>query len=162
AMYAIYQGLGAVVGLNDSTLGNYNNWLVNNQKADGSWDASSQSGDVFATALYISILSGARIQVRPYNCPSTPQFWKATPGAWPVRSLSVGSQNYTQQDLLAVLNSSNESASPNDPSLLLASELIAAKLNRAQGSDPAIAKAITDADKALREFQGKLPYRVSS
>ena len=63
---------------------------------------------------------------------------------------------------MAILSSPSESAPPSDPSLLLAGELIAAKLNRAQGSDRTISRAIADADRALREFQGKLPYHVSS
>jgi hypothetical protein len=159
ALFAIYQGLETVAGLNDSTAAD---WLLKNQKVDGSWDSSSQPGDVFATALYISILGGSRIPVRPYNCSSSRQFWKDAPGAWPLRSLSLGGQNYTKQELLAILSSPIESASPSDPSVLLAVELIASKLNRTQGSDPTIAKAIVDADRALREFQGKLPYHVSS
>jgi WD40 repeat protein len=162
AMFAIYHGLETVVGWNDSTAADDNNWLVKNQKSDGSWDSSSQPDDVFATALYINILGATRIPVRPYSCPSTRQFWKDTSGAWPLRSLSLGGQNYTKQELLAILSSPSESTAPSDPSLLLAGELIAAKLNRAQGSDRTISRAIADADRALREFQGKLPYHVSS
>ena len=60
AMFAIYQGLETVVGLNDSTAADANNWLVKNQKSDGSWDSPSQPGDAFATALYINILGAVR------------------------------------------------------------------------------------------------------
>src|SRR5207249_9209038 len=46
-------------------------------------------------------------------------------------------------------------------SLILARQLIAAKLNIANGSDPApITQVISDADAVLAPFAGKLPYHV--
>jgi hypothetical protein len=45
--------------------------------------------------------------------------------------------------------------------VILAHQLIAAKLNIANGSNPnPIRSAITDADKLLSQFFGKLPYNV--
>jgi hypothetical protein len=48
-----------------------------------------------------------------------------------------------------------------DASLILAKQLIAAKLNIANGSDPApISSTIAHADSLLSGFSGKLPYNV--
>jgi hypothetical protein len=42
-------------------------------------------------------------------------------------------------------------------------KLIAAKLNIANGSDPApVSSTITDADSLLSAFSGKLPYKVKT
>jgi hypothetical protein len=49
-----------------------------------------------------------------------------------------------------------------DASMILAVQLIAAKLNIAAGSDPTpIVSTITHADSLLSMFSGKLPYHVS-
>ena len=70
----------------------------------------------------------------------------------------LGSQTYTQGELLAVL----QMRTAHDASLKLADQLIAAKLNIANGSDPtAIGTTVADADRLLAGFGGKLPYGVS-
>jgi hypothetical protein len=92
------------------------------------------------------------------KCPRTQGFWKTHPNEWPVTSLTLGGQTYTQRELLALLNLPTR----NDASIILAHQLIAAKLNIANGSDPTpISATITDADSLLSRFAGKLPYRVS-
>ena len=69
----------------------------------------------------------------------------------------LGSQTYTQAELLTILNT----PSTGDASLILAKQLIAAKLNIANGSDPTpISSTIADADSLLSMFSGKLPYNV--
>ena len=86
-------------------------------------------------------------------------FWKKHPSAWPVTTLVLGSQTYTQSELLAVLTARQSGA---DASLLLARQLIAAKLNIANGSDPTtIVTTVADADRLLAVFGGKLPYGVT-
>jgi len=77
-----------------------------------------------------------------------------------VTSLTLGSQIYTQTELLALLNTSPRG----DASLILAHQLIAAKLNIANGSDPApVSATITDADSLLSQFGNlRLPYNVKS
>ena len=73
-------------------------------------------------------------------------------------SLTLGSQTYTQAELLAILNT----PSGGDASIILAKQLIAAKLNIAAGSDPTpIASTIAHADSLLAMFSGKLPYHVA-
>ena len=91
-------------------------------------------------------------------CPLTQGFWKNHPNVWPVNSLMLGSQIYTQAELLAILNT----PSGGDASIILAKQLIAAKLNIAAGSDPTpISSTITHADSLLAMFPGKLPYHVA-
>jgi hypothetical protein len=91
-------------------------------------------------------------------CPLTQGYWKNHPEAWPVHSLMLGSQTYNMTELLAILNT----PSGGDASIILAKQLIAAKLNIANGSDPTpIIGTITDADNLLSMFSGKLPYHVS-
>jgi hypothetical protein len=72
--------------------------------------------------------------------------------------LTLGSQTYTKAELLAILNNPGGG----DASMILAVQLIAAKLNIAAGSDPTpISSTITHADSLLSMFSGKLPYHVS-
>jgi photosystem II stability/assembly factor-like uncharacterized protein len=95
----------------------------------------------------------------PATCPLSHLFWKTHPNAWPVISLTLGSQTYTQAQLLTILNP----LVTDDASVILADQLIAAKLNLANGALPnPISTTITDADHLLTGFPGKLPYNVSS
>ena len=74
-----------------------------------------------------------------------------------MHSLVLGSQTYNMTELLAILNT----PSRGDASIILAKQLIAAKLNIAAGSDPTpISSTITHADSLLSMFSGKLPYHV--
>ena len=69
----------------------------------------------------------------------------------------LGSQTYTETELLALLNTRTKG----DASLILADQLIAALLNIANGSDPtSISATITSANALLATFSGKLPYNV--
>jgi hypothetical protein len=91
------------------------------------------------------------------QCPLTQGYWKNHPDAWPVTSLTLGSETYTEAELLAILRTPVRG----DASLILAHQLIAAKLNIANGSDPApVSATIADADSLLSGFAGKLPYHV--
>ena len=79
-------------------------------------------------------------------------------------SLNLGGQTYAKQELLAILStSSGGPGTAADASVTLARELITAKLNLAHGSDRALAAStIANADRLLRQFNGKLPYHVAS
>ena len=69
----------------------------------------------------------------------------------------LGSQTYTKTELLNILGNPTVM----DASIVLAKQLIAAKLNIANGSDPTpISSTIADADSLLSMFSGKLPYNV--
>jgi hypothetical protein len=70
----------------------------------------------------------------------------------------LGSQTYTKAELLQILNT----PSRGDASIILAKQLIAAKLNVAAGSDSTpVSSTITHADGLLSGFSGKLPYHVA-
>ena len=70
----------------------------------------------------------------------------------------LGGQTYTEGELLGVLRM----RTTHDASLKLADQLIAAKLNIANGSDPTtIGTTVADADRLLAQFGGRLPYRVA-
>lgn len=91
------------------------------------------------------------------TCPLGHGFWKNHPAAWSVNSLKLGTQTYNKSELLILLGSPTKG----DASIILARQLIAAKLNLANGSDPTpINSAVAHADGILSGFSGKLPYKV--
>ena len=93
------------------------------------------------------------------TCPRTQGYWQANPDAWPVSSLSLGTQTYTKDELLRLL------ATParGDASVVLAQQTIAALLNIANGVDPTpVAGTLAHADALFSSFSGKLPYGVKS
>ncbi len=90
------------------------------------------------------------------DCPDGQGYWKNQP-TWPVIELTLGGQVYTQAELLIILHTPVQG----DASLNLAHQLIAAKLNVANGADATVAAGlISQADTQLSTFAGKLPYAV--
>jgi len=95
------------------------------------------------------------------TCPVGKVFWKNHPSAWPVATLTLGSQTYTQSELSTLLRLPTVHKGA-DASLIVAHQLIAAKLSIANGSDPTtIAPTVADADRLLAAFAGGLPYGVA-
>jgi hypothetical protein len=91
-------------------------------------------------------------------CPLGQGFWKNHAEAWPVQELTLGSQTYSQEELLDLLRM----PVGGDASLSLAHQLIAAKLSIAYGTDDSLIESfISGADEALAGFEGKLPYGVA-
>lgn len=89
-------------------------------------------------------------------CPLGQNYWKNTP-TWPVTQLTLGNQVYTQVEMLILLNSPVEA----DASLLLAHQLIAAKLNSSRGLNTTVVNGvIAEADAFLASFTGRLPYNL--
>jgi hypothetical protein len=191
AMWTIYAGLASAIALNDtshiinfrtdcgaaanerptSLPGNaactwaedYNHWLVKAQRPDGSWVGYSYWTGPMATAFHVNILGAVDIPKGTYKCPLRQAFWQSSRTTWPVDSLSLGGQPYSKTDLLSILSAPLDSGNSSDASLLLADELITAKLNLAQGSEKGlIARIIADADTLLRGFNSKLPYHVQT
>jgi hypothetical protein len=73
-------------------------------------------------------------------------YWRNHPDAWPVDSLALGNETYTQAELLDLLNRPTRG----DASLILVQQLIAAHLNVANGADDStIAATIAAADTWL-------------
>ena len=90
-------------------------------------------------------------------CPLGQGYWKNYTDAWPVTGLPLGSQAYTQEELLALLNM----PSGGDASLILARQLIAARLSILTGSDTGpIRDTLAQADAALTAFDSRLPLAV--
>jgi len=79
------------------------------------------------------------------NCTYTIGYWKTHPEAWPATSLTLGTVNYTMAELLAILNQ----PAGGNKLLILAHQLIAAKLNLINGADPSAAAATIAAADAL-------------
>lgn len=76
---------------------------------------------------------GAFEMQAPPPCPQPQGYWKNNPNAWPVNTLALGSQTYTHAELLRILRTSTGSGTKADASLILGDQLIAAKLNIANG-----------------------------
>lgn len=91
------------------------------------------------------------------QCPVGQGYWKNTP-TWPVSDLTLGGQSYSQVELIIILNT----PVGGDASLNLAHQLIAAKLNAAQGGASVADGLITQADALLATFSGKLPYNIDA
>lgn len=96
------------------------------------------------------------------GCTRTQGYWKNHASDWSAVSLSLGGVTYTHAAAMAVL----QSPSNGDASLILAHQLIAAKLNiQVNGaSDGAVASAAADADAWLAanaDADGVLPFGVS-
>ena len=118
-------------------------------RTTGAFDTSFDgSVDVFVA----KVVTGAAS-----SCPRSQGFWKNQPADWPVLTLSLGSETYDQAELIALLKTPPRG----DASLILAKQLIAAKLNIKNGSDPSpVSAEIADADALLATPSGKLPYDV--
>src|SRR5262249_17911747 len=104
-------------------------------------------------------LFGGAITPVTFACPLGQGFWKNHPHTLPGTSLTLRSPTHTPAELLALFDPPPRG----DGSVILAHQLIAAKLNISNGSNPApIRSAIADADKLLGQFSGKLPYNVGT
>jgi parallel beta-helix repeat protein len=100
-------------------------------------------------------------EVQAAVCPQPQGFWKNNPNAWPVNNLTLGSQSYTKTELLRILRTSTGTGAKADASLILADQLIAAKLNIANGADGTpVTSTIAAADTVLSLYTGRLPYKV--
>jgi uncharacterized delta-60 repeat protein len=117
--------------------------------AGGADDATT---GYFALARYLSTASVAA------GCPHSEVFWKKHNALWPVRSFTLGSQSYSEAELRGILSRPPKG----DASILLARELIAAKLNVADGAgSPELIADVASADALLAAYSGKLPYKVT-
>jgi hypothetical protein len=90
------------------------------------------------------------------TCPLTKGFWKNHGAQWPVTSLTLGLLTYTESQLLTILTTSPQG----DVSISLADQLIATKLDLANGSDPTpISAAVVAADTELTAV-GPIPASI--
>jgi hypothetical protein len=85
----------------------------------------------------------------PGGCVRGQGYWKNHPDQWPVTELQLGNVTYNQQELLDILR---EPVRGNGL-LILAHQLIAAKLNIAAGADPScIQETIAEADALIGDL----------
>jgi len=76
-------------------------------------------------------------------------YWKNHPDQWPVNQLQLGNNTYDQDELLSILNQSVRG----NGLISLAQQLIAAKLNLANGNDGScIEQTIADADALIGDL----------
>ena len=91
------------------------------------------------------------------TCPLSQGYWKTHPQEWPVQQLALGGVTYEQLALLALL----KKAVNGDASIALSKQLIAAKLNLANGADGVpITTAVANAD--LLVGSSNLPMAVKN
>jgi len=113
---------------------------------DGQISASAYSSNVVGTTI-------------DNNCTYTVGYWKThgpagcvtgnNVNAWPVTSLMLGTTNYTDSELCSILNT----PAGGNGLLILAHQLIAAKLNIANGADPIDIAAFISAADALIDWR---------
>jgi len=94
-----------------------------------------------------STISCATLPCNPgQNCTYTQGFWKNHPDVWPLQSLALGTVSYSDSQLLQILNRPAQG----NGLVILAHQLIAAKLNIANGADPtAVQQTVIDADSMI-------------
>ena len=103
-------------------LGDQQQYVIHVQAIGTATDqASDQSTDLQATTRPAS-----------QNCTFTQGYWKNHADAWPVDNLTLGTVNYTKAQLLQIFNQ----PAKGNGLVSLAHQLIAAKLNIANGADP--------------------------
>jgi hypothetical protein len=97
----------------------------------------------------------------PPNCPKSQGYWKNH--AWPVPSVMLGCQSYTEAQGKTLLGTPVGKRTA-DASIILAYQLIAAKVNFANNGNnwAAILPIIQQADALLCTFAGRLPYGTNS
>ena len=80
------------------------------------------------------------------SCTYTQGYWRNHPDAWPVNSLTIGTVTYQAAELMTIL----DNPAQGNGLVILAHQLVAAKLNIANGADPsAVQQTITDADNMI-------------
>ncbi len=87
-------------------------------------------------------------------------YWKNHPDSWPVDSLVLGNRTYSKDELLSLLKKKKYKKS--DASIILAKQLIAAKLNVLNGANASdeVLDAIDQADQLIADNCSKLPCKV--
>ncbi len=77
------------------------------------------------------------------SCTYSQGYWRNHPDAWPVTSLTIGTVTYQAAELMAIL----DNPAAGNGLVIVAHQLIAAKLNIANGADPtAVEQTVIDAD----------------
>jgi hypothetical protein len=105
-------------------------------------------GQLVTTTPYALVGSQPQVEVTgcASGCTLSQGYWKTHPQAWPVASLTLGTVVYTAEQLLSIL----QQQVAGNGLVQLAHQLIAAKLNIANGADgTAVASTIAAADTLI-------------
>jgi hypothetical protein len=103
------------------------------------------SGAIFSDQVGFEV----HFQAGTWACTYTQGYWKNHPDAWPVDVITVGNETYSKDEAVEILRTPPEG----NATIILAHQLIAAKLNGANGvSQDAIGDTIADADAWLTEY----------
>lgn len=114
--------------------------------ADYTVVAKTPGGTIIGTAEVTDLGCRETRRICFCYCLYTIGYWKNHPEAWPVDYLTIGGTSYNKAQLLIMLRSANAK----DATYMLAAQLIAAKLNIANGADPtSISETISKADAFL-------------
>lgn len=116
---------------------------------DGDYEAISEYGFLgTAATMNVSLTCGQGSEYPEPEagaCPQPPGMWKTHTDAWPVDFLMVGDVEMNRDELVGLLRT----PSRGNPNFLLARELVAAKLNLANGCFDTIGTVIEEADQFL-------------
>ena len=125
---------------------------------------TDQRGTGFARVVNDRIDIGAfEVQPPVTVCPLPQGYWKDNAGSWPITELTLGSETYSREELMAILTTPVGRARNADASIILSYQLIAAKLNIANGADGSeVLSTIAAADSLLTSFAGSLPFGVAA
>jgi HYR domain len=103
-----------------------------------------------AAGLSASCSFNVTVNLCTTKCPLTQGYWKNHASAWPASSLMLGTKTYSEAQLLTILGTAVGTGGGADASLILADQLIAAKLNLLHGSNPCpILSTIAAADALI-------------
>jgi hypothetical protein len=105
--------------------------------------ASSDGNTGSGASAYSNTVMGTTTTIS--NCTFTQGYWKNHPSSWPATSLTLGTVSYTKDQLLQILGQ----PARGNGLVILAHQLIAAKLNILQGADPSSVIATIAAADAL-------------
>lgn len=106
--------------------------------------AFANAGNGLAQSDYSVTIGAATLQ--PGSCIFTQGYWKNHASLWPVSSLTLGTVTYTKTQLLSILGT----PAAGNGLLILAHQLIATKLNLANGGNgSACAAAVATADALI-------------
>ena len=104
----------------------------------------------------------ATVTITVVICPEGKGYWKNNPGNWPAGStpMLLGTQSYTKAELLVILNTPIGTGQKADASLILAHQLIAAKLNVLNGAitPSPVPDSITVADLIIGN--NRMPMKI--
>ncbi len=155
--YAEYIDIPATVTADYSFTGAWAGALDGNYTVTGDFSVYDIFGDgmnlstgSFTTALACGSTGGDDEPIAGDPCLYGPRFWAGHTDQWPVTSLVVGGKNSGQPELLQMLKLHDNRSQ----GFFALDELVAAKLNLANGGDTAIQSVVDAADDYLADSPG--------